>query len=130
MSAGASLAFPGGRTLAAWWRQLAPYHPQAFWLGYLTFHRLEALVGCQRRHRLPPFELLVLKALAIHAPNGDTLPVSALAADLHFDAPVLHQVVRRLDREGLTAAGGAGSTGLTAAGRQALEHGDYLRPQL
>src|SRR5258707_347046 len=28
MSAGSSRAFPGGSTLAAWWRQLAPWHPE------------------------------------------------------------------------------------------------------
>src|SRR5262249_35580821 len=44
MMVSSSLAYPGSRSLAGWWRQLAPLHPRAVWLAHLLLHRVEALV--------------------------------------------------------------------------------------
>jgi hypothetical protein len=131
MSAGASLAFPGGRTLAAWWRQLAPYRPEALWVGYLTFHRLEAPVSCQRLHKLPAFEFLVLRALDLHAGTADigTGALQAIAAELHLDAPLVRQVVCELERAELVTLTATGTFRLSQRGRQALEHGEFVRPE-
>ena len=60
-----SLAFPGSRKLAAWWRQLAPYCPQTVWFGHLLLHHVEALVRLSRPCRLDRLALFVLKALAL-----------------------------------------------------------------
>jgi hypothetical protein len=53
----------------------------------------------------------------------------ALAAQLRFDAALLHQVVRQLHREGLASWTAGDTASLSDAGRRALEHGDYVRPQ-
>jgi hypothetical protein len=121
MSAGLSVAFPGGRTLAAWWRQLAGYHPEALWVGYLAFHRLEALVCAVRPQRLPHFELLVLKALA----SAATPAIADAARRLQLDPGLLQRVLRHLQGEGLLNR----SQGISDLGRQALEVGEYLRPR-
>jgi hypothetical protein len=126
MSAGASLAFPGGRTLAAWWRQLAPYHPEALWVGYLTFHRVEAPVSCQRLHQLPAFEYLALKALDLLAGPG---ALQTIADQLHLDAPLVRQMVCELQRAGLVGPPAEGTVQLLEMGRQALAHGTFVRPE-
>lgn len=129
MNAGSSLAFPGGRTLAAWWRQLTPFHPDALWVGYLLFHRLEASVCCHRLHKLPTLEYLVLKGLALEGtrPTGSGTPLEALAAQLRFDAALLHQAARRLGREGLLAWAPHALPVLSEAGRRALAQGEFVR---
>jgi DNA-binding MarR family transcriptional regulator len=124
MTGGSSLAFPGGRTLTAWWRQLAGHQPQALWVGYLTFHRLEALVCVLQPQSLPSFELLVLKAFALQPAAGNT----ALAAFLHLDAGLVGRVIRYLQSEGLVRAE-AGARALTESGRQAAAQGEYPRAQ-
>ena len=121
MNAGSSLGFPGGRTLAAWWRQLAGYHPEALWIGYLSLHRLEALVSALLPHSLPSFERLVLKALALHPASEP----AALAGFLHLAPGLIGRVLRQLQVDGLIEPA---SHVLTEAGRQALVEGDYLRP--
>src|ERR1700722_7187440 len=100
MSAGPSLAFPGGRTLAAWWRHLPGYHPESIWIGYLTLHRREALISAPRPNPLPVFELLVLKAVALH-PAADA---AALASFLHLAPGLVGRVVRQLQIDGLIQA--------------------------
>ena len=124
MSDATSLAFPGGRTLAAWWRQLAIYAPERFWAGYLTFQRLECPVLALQPQRLPPLEALVLKALAIH-----TTPVtaSALAGWLHLETALIESVLRFLQREGLIAWQNVGASTATEAGRHTVEHGEYFK---
>jgi hypothetical protein len=124
MTAGSSLAFPGGRTLAAWWRQLAPLHPEALWVGYLTFHRLEAPVCCQRAYHLPALEWLIVKALGL---SPVPVALSVIAGQLHLDACLLRQVLFPLCREGLVTWIAEDVPGLSEAGRRALENGEYLR---
>ena len=65
MTNASSLAFPGSRALATWWRQLAPYEPRGLHVGYLFVHRVEA-AGTWRKHQtFDPLLLFVLEALAL-----------------------------------------------------------------
>jgi hypothetical protein len=64
MTSASSLAFPGSRTLATWWRQLAPQQPRGLGVGYLFVHRLEAPALWRRPEPLEPLLLLFLEALA------------------------------------------------------------------
>src|SRR5437870_12923954 len=111
MTASAYLAYPGGRTLAAWWRQLAGHHPQSFWAGYLTFHHIDAPVLVLRPQQLPPFELFVLKA-AVAQPT----PASAadLALWLHVDAALVQRALQHLTTEGLVFFDANGTAAVTA----------------
>jgi hypothetical protein len=129
MTAAASLAFPGTRKLAGWWRQLAPYRPQALWVGYLLLHHVEALVRLSHARRLDSFTHFLLKALALNGPappaasSAETL--QRLDAHLHLGRQVLAQALRGLAAEGLAEAGPAGYWTLTTLGRQALERQEY-----
>src|SRR5437660_6010900 len=125
MTAASSLAFPGGRTLAGWWRQLAGCHPQALWTGYFTFHRLEALVRAVRPHRLPSAEHVVLKALVLHRSPVDTAAVAPL---LQVEPQLGRRMLCHLQAEGLVAGSGTHAAAVTDAGGQALERGEYPRP--
>ncbi len=119
MTGNAPLVFPGGRILAGWWRQLAPWQPQALWVGHLLLHRVEALVGLTRARRADPFTLLTLKALA----SGQTL--ASLEQCLHLERSLLRQVLRQLVADRLAEQGPADQWFPTLLGRQALEQGNY-----
>jgi hypothetical protein len=104
------LPFPGSRTVAAWWRELAPHRPLRLWLSHLLIHRVEAQVEVRHAYRLGRLRLEVLRVLARgRRPEG-------------LD-PVL---LARLTRE-LTAAGFFSRTDsqlqLTESGRRALASG-------
>ncbi|HYV37675.1 MAG TPA: MarR family winged helix-turn-helix transcriptional regulator, partial [Gemmataceae bacterium] len=122
MSASASLAFPGGRTLAAWRRQLASHHPQGLWVGYLTFHRVDAAVVVLRPRHLPPLELLTLKALAARAGASP----ADLCDWLHLDAAWIRRVLLHLSGEGLVTWRDDTAM-LTDAGQRGLAHGEHLK---
>ncbi|MBY0524674.1 MAG: hypothetical protein K2R98_14820 [Gemmataceae bacterium] len=115
------LTFPGSRTLAGWWRQLASWQPQALWVGHLFLHRAEALT--RRTQQLPtdPLQLLILKALSLApAANAD-----ALEARLHLDLQLLGQALRSLQAADL--ARDEGGWRPTPRGTHALVHGTYPR---
>src|SRR5262249_4747703 len=124
MSVGASLAYPGGRTLATWSRQLAGFHPEALWVGYLTFHRLEAPVSALRPRRLPSPEQFVLRAFALN-PTAD---LTAHAEPLNLGPQLVGRILRHLETEGLICVSG-NRREVTETGQQALAHGDYWRTQ-
>src|SRR3954452_6774163 len=123
MTAPAPLAFPGSRSLAGWWRQLAPVQPRGLWIGHLFLHRIEALVSLVRPCRADPFQQLILKALALTA--GET--AAQLEQRLHLGRPILGRVLTGLQKEGLVRSSPDSPWRLTPAGRQALEHGEYPR---
>ena len=54
------LPFPGSRTVAAWWRELAPHRPLRLWLSHLLIHRVEAQVEVLRPYPLGGLRLEVL----------------------------------------------------------------------
>jgi hypothetical protein len=129
MTVAAPLLFPGGRTLSGWWRQLAPWRPRALWIGHLLLHRVEALVRVTRPRRPDPFMQLVLKALwleeANDTPNAVTVPqrLERIQSRLHLERPLLAQVLRRLESEGLIHP--SADRMLTALGHQAAERGEF-----
>jgi len=119
MTVPAPLAFPGSRTLAGWWRQLAPWQPRSLWVGHLLLHRVEALIRRTQLIRPEPLHRLVLKAL-------DLVPGAALEQlddRLHLGRQVLGQLLRRLQAEGLAEE--QAGWHVTARGRHAVEHGEY-----
>jgi hypothetical protein len=119
-----SLAFPGSRKLAGWWRQLALYHPEKIWVGHLLLHHIEALVRSNQPRRLDRFSLFVLHALALAEPASDST-LAQLDARLHLGRQVLRQALRALQSEGLSQSGPHGNWTLTALGRQALDDREY-----
>ena len=65
MDRASSLIYPGSRTLAGWWRQLAPLQPKAIAMGYGFLHRIEAAVNVVTQEPIDPLVHLVLQALAL-----------------------------------------------------------------
>jgi hypothetical protein len=127
MTSASSLAFPGSRTLAGWWRQLSPHHSLAFAVGYLFVHKVEAPVVVSRLRKIDRLALLVLKALELEsaaAPAAPADPLSRLESCLHLDRQVLSQVLHGLQAEGLLDI--LGNCQATARGRQGLQHGHYF----
>jgi hypothetical protein len=124
MTSASSLAFPGSRTLAGWWRQLASLRPQALAVGYLFLHRVEAPVSVVKPNKLERFSRLVLQALALDAGRHmEADVVHCLEARLHLNRHMLFQVLRLLGSEGLVEPAAAWS--LTARGQQGLAQGEY-----
>lgn len=103
------LAFPGSRTLAEWWRQLASRQPRSLWVGHLLLHRVEALTRRTQPAPFEPLQRLVLQGLT-HYPD-ESLP--ALAQRLHLEPALLGRLLH-----GLAGAGLARPTpGWSATGR-------------
>jgi hypothetical protein len=124
MTAAPPFAFPGSRTLAGWWRQLASFHPRTLGVAHLPVHRVEALVRLQRRCPLDPVARLVLETLFLEPPP--TLP--QIQAVLPMERPVLRQVLHGLQVAGLAKCNGEGTWLPTDVGRQAQELGSYPQP--
>jgi hypothetical protein len=126
MNALASLPYPGGRTLAAWWRLLAARNPLAVWVGYLFLHRVEALVHLHDEGHVEALARTLLHAVSLE--NGTPSPLlPRLHARLHLEPALLRRLLGALAGDGLLAQPTEGAWRLTPAGRQALEHGDYPR---
>jgi hypothetical protein len=125
MTVASPLVFPGSRTLASWWKQLASFQPQAFWTGHLFLHRVEALAALQFVVPLEPIGRFVLKALALTGRGS----FADLEQRLHLGLPLLRQLVRHLQSEQLVLPEAAETWTLTALGRQALEQDSYARTQ-
>jgi hypothetical protein len=104
------------------------------WVGRLLFHRVEALARVARPTSLDRLSVLVLNALCLGGPRRPAL--DDLEDSLRLGRPLLRQVLRRLESEGVVATAQrdpratetAGTVwNLTPAGQQALEHGSYPR---
>jgi hypothetical protein len=119
----AVLPFPGSRILAGWWKQLAPFQPQAIWVAHLFVHRVEALVSARHPAPLDTLPLLVLQSLALNL--GDRL--EALDDRLQLGRPLLRQLVRLLETDKLVEANPSGGWLITASGRASLENGRIHR---
>ncbi len=99
MTSASSLAFPGSRTLAAWWRQLAPHRPKTLGVGYLFVHRVEASACRMSPRPLDPLLLLVLEGVAIdqqRAAGSSAAHVERLQRLVRLDAPVLARLLQSL----------------------------------
>src|SRR6516225_6397617 len=114
MTAAPSLAFPGGRKLAGWWRQLAAYRPLGLWVGHLLLHHVEAAVRLSHPRRPDPLTLFLLRALALAGPENEGRPappdavLDRLDSRLHLGRQVLRQALRDLEAEGLAAPDASG----------------------
>jgi hypothetical protein len=114
MERAASLAFPGSRTLAGWWRQLQPYQPQALGVGYAYLHRVEAQVRVRRVRRIDPLSLLLLQALSL-----ENRQFAGVQQRLQLPPPLLHGLYEKLAAEGWILPGEP-DWQLSAEGEQAL----------
>src|SRR5262249_16686382 len=124
MTAVSPLVFPGSRTLAGWWKHLAPLQPRAIWVGHLLLHRVEALAALQLVCRVDPLCLIILRVLALTGRGS----LQDLDHRLHLGLPLLRQLLRYLESEQLVLAEEeAGTWSLTGLGRQGLEQGSYMR---
>jgi len=133
MTAATSLAFPGSRALAGWWRQLAPLQPQSLWVGHLFLHRVECPVASVWPQALDGLNRFVLQAVAAEQArprSGQQISPSFLQRldkRLHLGPSLLRQILRALALEGLAEVAPHGEWALTAQGRAALERGEYPR---
>jgi len=116
------LAFPSNRTLADWWKHLAPLQPRALWVAHLLLHRVEAMVKVEKPAAVDAFAHYVLKALAITEPAS----TEALEAGSPARRPLLCQVLRKLQADDLVSCSTTGSWSVTPRGRHALQQGIAL----
>lgn len=105
MDRASSLIFPGSKTLAGWWRQLAPHQPLALWVGYAYVHRIEATVQVLAARPLEPLAGLVLQAIDVEQSAGAKVGAAELAERLRLPEPILQHVARGLTEAGLLSAG-------------------------
>ena|SRR5438105_7261708 len=107
MTSASSLAFPGSRTLATWWRHLAPFRPQGLWVGYLFLHRLEAAACWLEPQTLDPLLVVMLEALVLEQKRG-ILPADLLYDRLHqrlgLDVPIVRRLAHSLAQRQLLAS--------------------------
>jgi hypothetical protein len=118
-----AFAFPPGRTLAGWWRQLVPFHPQQLAVAHLLIHRVEALAAVERTVQTDRFAGLVLRALAL-APEGT---LTAVDRQLGLGPAATHRALLRLGSEGLTDSTAPDCWRPSPLGTQALEKGSFTR---
>lgn len=131
MTRASSLAFPGSRTLTAWWQQLAVYQPVSLVVGYFFVHCLEAPAVWRRERRLDPLALLVLGAVDLE--QGRDRAESAVSSDrlqgrLRLDSGLIIRLTRTLRQENLLEAErsvGSHEAGFRVSelGREALRSG-------
>ena len=123
MDRASSLIYPGSRTLAGWWRQLAPLQPTAIAIGYVFLHRIEAAVNVVTEEPIDPLAHLVLQALALEK------IVCARAADLQarlrLPAPIVQRVLAGMCEDGLLTQPTADSWQATELGKYALERRSF-----
>jgi hypothetical protein len=131
MDSASSLAYPGSRVLAGWWRQLQPHQPVGLWVGYLFVHRVEALAECVEPRAIDALSLHVLRALAIdpgeadlREPGADSLP-----GRLHLPRPAVRQLLAGLQEHALVQRDAAGCWRLSALGRNVVRDGADLAPR-
>ncbi len=125
MTSASSLAFPGSRTLASWWRQLAPFEPQTLCVGYVFLHRVEAQAAWLEPELLDALYLHVLEALTLEQTPGLASNdfFGRLHQRLNLEVPVLRRLTRALTEWQLlepAAPDRAEALALTDKGRQAL----------
>ncbi len=122
MDRASSLIYPGSRTLAGWWRQLAPHQPQALWVGYGFAHRVEASVKVLASRPLEPLAGLVLKALDIEQciSPGAGICGAALHERLRLPEAIIQRILGDLENAGLLTRQADGCRA-TELGRHAIE---------
>jgi hypothetical protein len=116
----ASLAYPGSRAVAEWWRHIAPYRPQVLWVAHLLLYRIDALVRLARPYRPEDLTLLALEAVAIDSPAT----LERVEARLHSGIQLTARILRRLAADGLVESTEIGwaltRSGISVAGGETI----------
>jgi hypothetical protein len=131
MDSASSLAYPGSRVLAGWWRQLQPHQPVGLWVGYLFVHRVEALAECVEPRAIDALALHILRALAIdpgEAGRRELVPDS-LPGRLHLPRPAVRQLLAGLQEQDLVQRDEPGFWRLSERGRSVVRDGADLAPR-
>src|SRR5262249_41238220 len=116
MTAVSPLVFPGSRSLASWWRDLAPVQPRRLWVSHLLLHRVEAVAALKVLASLDRTSLFVLRAVALSA----TGLLHDLDQRLHLGLSLLRQLLRQLESEKLIQSREQGGWRVTELGQEAL----------
>jgi hypothetical protein len=131
MDSASSLAYPGSRVVAGWWRQLQAYQPAGLWVGYLFVHRVEGVVECAEPRPVDALSLHLLRALAVdqrglgaHEHDLDLLP-----GRLHLPPPALERLLAALADQGLVSRCEPGCWCLSTHGHGVLRDGADLTPR-
>jgi hypothetical protein len=112
------VAFPGGRVLSGWWKQLAAWQPRFLWMGAIGMERLEALCEVVGAEPLAPLDRGLLGRLHPTTP----LPISSLDRMLGLGPALLEGLLGRLERCGAVRRDHAGWL-RTPFGHAALDSG-------
>jgi hypothetical protein len=123
MDRASSLIYPGSKTVAGWWRQLAPRQPLAFAIGYGFLHRVEAPVHVLEEKAIEPLAHLVLQALALE--DGAGARTAVLQERLRLPGPLIQRVLGGMSEEGLLSRVDSDGWQTTPRGRQALERRSF-----
>ncbi|HEV8058977.1 MAG TPA: hypothetical protein VGP68_03845 [Gemmataceae bacterium] len=107
-------AFPGGRVLAGWWKQLAAWRPQSLWIGSVSLERAEALCSIRQIEPLTPLEGMLLANLDPQLPSE----TAQLDRRLGVSQVLLERLLAKLERKGALTRNSHGWV-LTATGSQA-----------
>src|SRR5438132_4891889 len=121
MTAASPLVFPGSRTVASWWKQLAPLQPRALWAGHLLLHHVEALATLTLLSPLDSISLFLMRALALAGRTS----LEDLDQRLHLGLPLLRQLLRQLQSDKLVGPEENGTWSLTELGQQELQQGSH-----
>lgn len=122
MTAASSLPYPSSRTLAGWWKQIAPLDPQSWWVGHLLVHRVEAAVQVDESQPLPPLTQILLQALHVSSSQGEA-KLAELESALGLPSALLRPLLRELSQDSFVNSEGMEGWRLTEAGRAALMMG-------
>ena len=126
-----SLAFPGSRTLAGWWQQLAIYRPVSLSAGYIFLHRLEAPALWQEARLVDPLLLLVVDAVSVEQAHGGAaraVSFDQIQGRLRLEVGVVRRLIRTLHQANLIGSeraldGRNPSLRVSALGHEALRSG-------
>jgi hypothetical protein len=110
-------AFPGGRILAGWWKQLAAWRPQSLWIGSIALERVEALCSIRQSEPLAPLDGILLASLDTHVPTETSL----LDRRLGVGQVLLGRLLAKLEHHGTVTGNGQGWV-LTEAGMRARQN--------
>ncbi len=117
MDRASSLIYPGSKTLAGWWRQLAPHRPRALAIGYAFLHRIEAPVNVLAEQPIDPLTHLVLQALTLDAV---AISPARLQERLRLPAPMVQRILAGMRDDGLLTRADADGWQATERGNRAL----------
>jgi hypothetical protein len=113
-------AFPGGRVLAGWWKQLAVWRPHSLWVGSVCLERLEASCKIRQNEPLAPLDGILLNSLELAAPRE----LASLDKQLGLGQDLLERLLLRLEQRGVVRYDGSSWT-LTETGNES-RHNDLL----